>query len=58
MVIGGHSHTELREAILVNGRTPVVQTGLEGRNLGELVISLEGDKVTVESYRLHAIDLV
>ena len=27
VVIGGHSHTELQEAIIVNGRTPVVQTG-------------------------------
>jgi len=56
VVIGGHSHTELDEAIIVNGRTPVVQTGKEGRNLGELVVSLDGDKLTVESYRLHAID--
>ena len=31
VVIGGHSHTELREAIIVNDRTPVVQTGKEGR---------------------------
>ena len=31
VVIGGHSHTELREAIIVNGRTPVVQAGKEGR---------------------------
>ena len=30
VVIGGHSHTELQEAIIVNGRTPVVQTGKEG----------------------------
>jgi 5'-nucleotidase len=29
IVIGGHSHTELQEAIIVNGRTPVVQTGLD-----------------------------
>jgi 5'-nucleotidase / UDP-sugar diphosphatase len=56
VVIGGHSHTELREAILVNGRTPVVQTGKESQNLGELVIALDGVKLTVESYRLHAID--
>jgi 5'-nucleotidase len=56
IVIGGHSHTELREAIIVNGRTPVVQTGKEGRNLGELVISVEGDQLKVESYRLYAID--
>jgi 5'-nucleotidase/UDP-sugar diphosphatase len=56
IVIGGHSHTELHEAILINGRTPVVQTGKESANLGELVITLEGDKLTVESYRLHPID--
>lgn len=56
VVIGGHSHTELHEPILVNDRTPVVQTGLEGRNLGELVIALDGDKLKVESYRLYPID--
>ena len=56
VVIGGHSHTELREPILVNGRTPVVQTGKESANLGELVLGLEGGKVTVESYRLLPID--
>ena len=31
VVIGGHSHTELHEAIIVNSRTPVVQTGKEGK---------------------------
>lgn len=56
VVIGGHSHTELHEPILVNDRTPVVQTGLEGRNLGELVVALDGDKLKVESYRLYPID--
>lgn len=56
VVIGGHSHTELQEAIVVNGRTPVVQTGKESQNLGELVISLDGDDLAVDSYRLHPID--
>ena len=56
IVIGGHSHTELNEPIIVRGRTPVVQTGLEGKNLGELVISVEGGKLSVESYQLYAID--
>ncbi len=56
VVIGGHSHTELNEAIIVNDPTPVVQTGLEGRNLGELVISVDGSTLKVESYRLYAID--
>jgi 5'-nucleotidase len=56
VVIGGHSHTELQEAIIVNSRTPVVQTGVAGRNLGELVITLNNGKLAVESYRLFPID--
>ena len=56
VVVGGHSHTELREATVVNGRTPVVQTGKEGHNLGELVVALDGNTLTVESYRLYPID--
>jgi 5'-nucleotidase len=56
VVIGAHSHTELHEAIIVNDRTPVVQTGKYGENLGELVITLDGSKLTVESYKLYPID--
>jgi 5'-nucleotidase len=56
VVISGHSHTELNEAIIVNDHTPVVQTGKESRNLGELVIALDGNKLTVTSYRLLPID--
>ena len=56
IVIGGHSHTVLHEAIIVNGHTPVVQTGKESNNLGELVLTLEDGKLSVESYRLHPID--
>ena len=56
VVIGGHSHTALQEAIIVNDHTPVVQTGKEGENLGELVVSLDGGTLTVESYRLYPID--
>jgi len=56
IVIGGHSHTTLQEPIIVNGRTPVVQTGLEGKNLGELVITVDGPRLTVDAYRLHPID--
>ena len=56
VVVGGHSHTALREAIIVNGRTPVVQTGKEGESLGELVISLDGATLKVESYRLYPVD--
>jgi 5'-nucleotidase len=56
VVIGGHSHTELPEPIIVNGRTPVVQTGKEGKNVGELVISVDGAKLAIDSYRLYPID--
>jgi 5'-nucleotidase len=56
VVIGGHSHTALQEAIIVNGRTPVVQAGKYGQNLGELVITVDGGKLTVESYQLYPID--
>jgi 5'-nucleotidase len=34
----------------------VVQTGKEGQNLGEIVISLDRTKLTVESYRLYPIN--
>ena len=56
VVIGGHSHTALHEAIIVDGRTPVVQAGKYGQNLGELVITMDGGKLTVKSYQLHPID--
>jgi 5'-nucleotidase/UDP-sugar diphosphatase len=56
VVIGAHSHTELLEPIIVNGRTPVVQTGKYGQNLGELVITLNGDQLTIVSYQLLPVD--
>ena len=56
VVISSHSHTELHEAIIVNGRTPVVQTGKYGENLGELVITLDGNNLSVEAYTLLPID--
>src|SRR5208282_3719581 len=56
VVIGGHSHTALQEPIIVNDHTPVVQAGKYGEYLGELVIKLDGGKLTVESYQLHPID--
>jgi len=56
IVIGAHSHTELLEPVMVNGRTPVVQTGKYGENLGELVITLAAGKLSVASYRLIPID--
>jgi 5'-nucleotidase/UDP-sugar diphosphatase len=56
VLVGGHSHTALRKAIIANDRTPVVQAGKYSENVGELVITLDGGKLTVESYELHPID--
>ena len=56
VVVGGHSHTFLSGAIIVNGRTPVVQAGVNGQSLGELVITLDGDKLTVDSHKLYPVD--
>ena len=56
VVISGHTRTALEEPLIVNGRTPVVQTGKYGENLGELVLTLDGNKLQVESYQLHPID--
>ena len=56
IVIGGHSHTFLSGAIIVNGRTPVVQAGVNGQSLGELVVTLDGGKLTVDSHKLFPVD--
>ena len=56
VVISGHSHTELKEAIIVNDRTPVVQAGKNGEFLGELVIAMDAGKPKAVSYNLLPID--
>jgi len=56
VVIGSHSHVALDQAITVNGRTPVVQAGKYGEYLGELVITLDGDTLTIDSYQLIPVD--
>jgi len=56
VVISGHSHTSLFEAIVVDGHPPVVQAGKNGENLGELVIAMDRGKPRVVSYKLLPID--
>jgi 5'-nucleotidase / UDP-sugar diphosphatase len=56
VVIGGHTHTELAEPLVVDGRSVVVQSGKYGENLGELVINWDGKKTQVVSYKLHPVD--
>lgn len=56
VIVGGHTHTVLERPVIVDGRTPVVQTGKYGEHLGELVIAVDGGRLAVESYVLHRID--
>jgi 5'-nucleotidase len=56
VVIGGHSHTVLDSPIMVNGRTPVVQAGHNGRFLGELTVTIDGDDLSVDAFHTHPID--
>jgi 5'-nucleotidase / UDP-sugar diphosphatase len=56
VVVGGHSHTVLDSPIMVNGRTPVVQAGHNGRFLGELTVTIDGDGLTVDASHAHPID--
>lgn len=55
VVVGGHTHTRLDKPLLVQGR-PVVQSGRYGQHLGELVLELEGGRLSVRSYRLIPVD--
>jgi 5'-nucleotidase len=56
VVVGGHSHTVLDSPVLVNGRTPVVQAGHNGRFLGELTVTIDGNALTVDASHTHPID--
>jgi 5'-nucleotidase len=41
---------------LANGRTPVVQAGHNGRYLGELTVTIDGDALTIDALKTHPID--
>jgi len=56
LVVGGHSHTALRDPVLVKGR-PVVQAGSDTKFLGELTMRLiTGANPRMINYQLHPID--
>lgn len=56
VVVGGHSHTVLESPIIVMGRTPVVQAGHNGRYLGEVTVTVDGEALTVDACKTHPID--
>ncbi len=53
LIVGGHSHTALQEAIYKNN-TPIVQSGSYAQYLGsiELCVDTETDSLKILSYRL------
>ena len=55
VIISGHTHTTLDEAITVNN-TVIVSCGDYAENLGVLKISGESGNVKIEDYRLEKID--
>jgi len=56
IIVGGHSHTALKEPIVINKHTIIVQAGKESEYLGELVVSLENGKTRLVSWKLNPIN--
>jgi 5'-nucleotidase/UDP-sugar diphosphatase len=64
LIVGGHSHTFLRQMKLVKradalngwGGTGIVQTGCYGINLGRLDVDFTGSKPTAVAYKLIPVD--
>lgn len=55
VIISGHSHTLIEEPMMV-GETVIVQAGRYGEHLGRLELTVEGGKVTVDSYTVIPVD--
>ncbi|MFO7575570.1 MAG: bifunctional UDP-sugar hydrolase/5'-nucleotidase [Bacteroidales bacterium] len=55
LIISGHTHTKLSEALIVNG-TPIVQTGAYGTNIGKVVFNVNGGVPVFESSGLKPVD--
>ncbi len=59
IIVGGHSHTELKEAQTVN-KTVIVQAGEWSQNVGRLDLKIDTDapeKITESSYRLIPVNM-
>lgn len=55
LIVSGHTHTTLHEALVVNG-VPIVQTGAYNHYLGRTVLSYEKGETTLKTYELIPID--
>ncbi|GAA0357525.1 5'-nucleotidase C-terminal domain-containing protein [Bacillus horti] len=52
VIIGGHSHTTLNQPQVVNG-TPIVQTGANGTNVGNLTFTINSQTKEIEGFQGH-----
>ena len=52
VIVGGHSHTPMQAAELVNG-VWIVQAGSYGRSIGQARVRVEDDAVTLFDWKLH-----
>jgi 5'-nucleotidase len=55
VIISGHTHTRLDEAIIIKG-IPVVQTGEYGQFVGKLSLDYNSGKLNVDGYSLIKVD--
>ncbi|MBT3222728.1 MAG: bifunctional metallophosphatase/5'-nucleotidase, partial [Proteobacteria bacterium] len=55
VIVGGHSHTVLKEPLKVDGRL-CLQAGSDTKYLGELTLFRDGERWAMDSYTLHPID--
>jgi len=55
LIVGGHSHTELKTPLMVN-QTLIVQAGGHGKYVGVLDLAYEKGKMKLKEYRLAPID--
>ena len=55
VIVSGHSHTTLKEPIVVND-TIIVSAGRYGQKLGVLKLSVSGDQVSLKEYELIEIN--
>lgn len=55
VIVGGHSHTLLQEAVQV-GDTIIVQAGGHARHLGQLELAVTNGKVSVEQFTTLPVD--
>lgn len=51
VIISGHTHIYLEEPLIVNG-VPVVSTGSSGTHVGRMDLTVTGNEVKMDSYRM------